>query len=547
MPCIVNRFSDHLVSSAVAAGIDHFFCVPGAHIDPLLNAVVIQKDVIRPVHARHEQGAGFMALGYSLASGKAAALGVIPGPGLLNAATPIATARSLNAGMFVVVGQVKTSAKGRGLGVLHELPQQSEILRGLVDSHWVLDGNLEAANQLERAFGRLGHRPSTPVCVEITQEMMNTTAAWPASEITNSPGVQINDDLLEDCASLLAEASRPMIFVGGGAIHAADEVRELASILRSPVTAYRTGKGVMDEFSVLSQDLLGAHFFWPKCDVALGIGTRMQPALGRWGLDDNIKTIGINTEKMPIDEDNTFDVVVCADAKAAVRGICRALSGKHIRSTFTLKELGEAREKSHYRLRQLEPQFSFVQAVSDVVSAQGVVVDELTQVAYVAHLTYKVALPRKFLSCGRQGPLGWGIPTAIGARMATGLPVVLLSGDGGFMYNAQELSSSMLHSAPINVVLFNDGAFGNVLRSQKDRYGPGVVGAYLVNPDFRKFAESFGVRYSSARTPDQLRTKLEQAVCSGVSNIIEVPCGEMPTPWDHINLPTVRKGRSAAS
>src|SRR5882672_4153212 len=161
----------------------------------------------------------------------------------------------------------------------------------------------------------------------------------------------------------------------------------------------------------------------------------------------------------------------------------------------------------------LAPQAGFLRAIRDVLPDDGVLIDELTQVGYSARTVYEARKPRTFISSGYQGTLGWGVATALGAKHALGAaPVVAMSGDGGFMFNVQELSTAVRHRIPIVAILFNDGAYGNVRNMQRHEHGNRVVGTDLANPDFIRLADSFGIGGYRAKDPAALRQALETAL-----------------------------------
>jgi len=150
--------------------------------------------------------------------------------------------------------------------------------------------------------------------------------------------------------------------------------------------------------------------------------------------------------------------------------------------------------------------------------------------------------PRTFLSPGYQDNLGWGFATALGAQDARrDVPVVAISGDGGFMFTANEMATAVRHRIPLTAIVFADGAFGNVRRIQQERFGNHVIASDLANPDFVRFAESFGAASERARTPDELRGALRRSFARRDGpTLIEVPLGPMPSPWEFIQMPKVR-------
>jgi acetolactate synthase-1/2/3 large subunit len=194
------------------------------------------------------------------------------------------------------------------------------------------------------------------------------------------------------------------------------------------------------------------------------------------------------------------------------------------------------------RLEKISPQIAFLDAIRAELPEQGIFVDEVTQIGFAARLAFPVYKPRTFLSPGYQDNLGWGFATALGAQHARpDVPVVAISGDGGFMFTASEMATAMRHRIPLVTIVFNDGAFGNVRRMQQECYGNRLIGSDLANPDFVAFAKSFGAESIRANSPEELRRGLRRALAHRDGpTLIEVPVGAMPSPWEFIQMGKVR-------
>ncbi|MGH3446780.1 MAG: thiamine pyrophosphate-dependent enzyme, partial [Nocardioidaceae bacterium] len=166
---------------------------------------------------------------------------------------------------------------------------------------------------------------------------------------------------------------------------------------------------------------------------------------------------------------------------------------------------------------------------------------EFTQVGYVARVGYPVYGPRTYLGPGYQGALGYGFPTALGAKLANrDRPVVSITGDGGFGYGLPELSTARKYDIGLVTVVFNDGAFGNVRRDQREKFDSRFIGSDLTNPDFVALARSFDIGAEQVTSPQRLTPALQEALTAGEPHLIEVPVGDMPGPWGLLGRSSTR-------
>jgi acetolactate synthase-1/2/3 large subunit len=162
----------------------------------------------------------------------------------------------------------------------------------------------------------------------------------------------------------------------------------------------------------------------------------------------------------------------------------------------------------------------------------GIVIDGMNQVGYWSRIGFPVYQPRTFISPGYQGTLGFELPTGLGAKVAAPeRPVIVIAGDGGFMFNVGELATAVQHNLNVITIVFNDNAFGNVLRTQDEEYGGRRIASQLHNPSFVRLAESFGARGLRAEDPDQLGSCIQAALKEERPSVIEVPVGPMSNPW----------------
>jgi acetolactate synthase-1/2/3 large subunit len=533
---------DAVVRSLLAHGVSTVYALPGVQSDHLFNAFFDAGDAIRVVHTRHEQGAAYMALGAALATGRPAAYSVVPGPGFLNSSAALATAYSTGAKVLALIGQIPSRGIGKGLGYLHEIPDQLGILRTLTKSAERVEAPAAAPSLVAQAFQKLQSGRPRPVALELPPDMLAAKADVAlVAPLAPEPEPALDDDAIAQAAAALAKAECPVIFVGGGALDASAEVQALAERLTAPVVGFRRGKGVLDNRHVLSHPLPGGHALWAKADVVLAIGTRMFLPLSAWGTDDKLKIIRIDVDPAEFGRMRAPVSGIAGDAAAVLRRLDEHLAHLAPMATARVAASRALKQRIATDFEKLGVILGFLTAIRDVLPDDGVLIDELTQVGYAGRTAYEARGPRTYISSGYQGTLGWGVATALGAKHALGAaPVVALSGDGGFMFNVQELATAVRHRIPIVVILFNDGAFGNVRNMQREDHGNRVIGSDLANPDFMRLAGSFGIGGYRVSDPAGLRKALEQALAKNEPALIEVPVGDLPDPWQFIDMPKVR-------
>jgi acetolactate synthase-1/2/3 large subunit len=528
------------VASLIAHGLETVYALPGVHNDHLFDALFKAKDRIRTVHARHEQGAGYMALGAALATGKPQAYAVVPGPGLLNSSTALLNAHGTYAPVLALIGQIAQADIGRGFGHLHEIRDQAGIISRIVDFSARIKSPAEAPALVADAFRAMRSGRPGPAALECAIDVWGRSGPVAAPTIQPPPEQPIDEEAIAAAAKRLATAQRILIVVGGGAQDASPEVTTLSKLLQAPVLAFRRGRGVLDGRSPFAVPLPVGHELWREADVVLGIGTRMYTGFQQWGLDASLSVIRVDADPEEADRFRKPAVALVGDAAPILRRLIEALPDRQRASRHD--ELVGRQARWHARMEKLSPQIAFLEAIRDELGEDGVLVEEVTQMGFAARLLYPTYQPRTFISPGYQDSLGWGYATALGVQDALpNKPVVAISGDGGFMFTATEMATAVHHRIPLTVVVFRDDAFGNVRRIQQERYGNRVIASDLTNPDFVRFAESFGAAAERARNPQELRSALNRSLKRrDQPTLIEVPVGPLPSPWEFIHLPRVR-------
>ena len=536
--------AEAIVASLIAHRLDTLYALPGVQNDHLFDALFKSSDAIRTVHTRHEQGAAYMALGATLATGKPQAYAVVPGPGLLNSSAALLTAYSMNAQVLALVGQIPDRDIGRKLGHLHEINDQAGILKRLVDHAELVPDAAAAPRMVAEAFRAMASGRPGPAALECAINVWGRPgdAAPVAPLAANEPA--IDEDALRDAARRLGSAKNPMIVVGGGAQDASPEVTALAGMLQAPVLCgFRRGQGVLDARNPLAVTLPLGHELWAEADVVLAVGTRLFFEHTMWGVDDSLAIIAVNADAEEPSKHRKPAVELIGDAAPILRRLIDAVGAHNTKRTSRTDEMRERHARWAEKLAQkLSPQLAILDAIRAELPEDGILVDEVTQVGFAARLAFPVYRPRTFLSPGYQDNLGWGYATALGAQDARrDVPVVSINGDGGFMYTANELSTAVRHRIPLVAIVFADGSFGNVRRIQEENYGNRLIASDLANPDFVKFAEAFGAAGERVRSPEELRGALRRGFARRDGpTLIEMPVGPMPSPWEFIFRPKVR-------
>lgn len=532
-----------LVRSLINEGVDTVFGLPGIQLDPMFNALHDAGNKIRVINARHEQGTAYMAYGYAASTGKIGSYAVVPGPGLLNTTAALSTAFGNNTRVLALTGEIPSGSIGRGHGMLHEIPHQLEVMRGLTKYAARIDHPSDAPGIVSEAFRQLRSGRPRPVGLEMAMDVM-----WQKSMVelrgetpADSPP-EPDPDAIEKAAKLIGAAKRPMIFVGGGAYDAGPEIKALAEMLQAPVVAYQNGRGTLDERHYLAHTSTGGAILWRTCDVAIAIGSRLQGERMTWGMDDDIKVVHIDIDPTEINRVMKPDVGIVADAAEATGLLVNAVAKHNIKRSSREEEmLGVKAQAAEIMETKAGPQMAWLRAMREVLPEDGLFIDEFTQVGYVSRVGFPVYKPRHIVTPGYQGTLGYGYATSLGVKVAHADKSVLsINGDGGFMFTMNEIATAVHHNINLVAVVFADGAYGNVLRMQRDLHDNRVIGSEFTNPDFVKLAESFGALGLRTDTPDGLKKALETGFAANRPTIIEVPVGVFPEPFDVIRPPATR-------
>ena len=530
-----------IVQSLLLHGVDTVFGIPGVQTYGLFDALYAAQDRIRVVGPRHEQATAYMAFGYAKTTGKPGVFSVVPGPGVLNASAAICSAYGASAPILCVTGQVPADFIGSGKGHLHELPDQLATMRTITKWAARIDHPSEASPLVGEAFRQMATGRPRPVALEMPWEVFTATAPVqlcpPPAHYLQS---EADPDLVAKAARLLKEARNPMIMVGSGAQHASEEVLALAELLQAPVVSWRGGRGIVADDHYLGFTCAAGFKHWAQTDVLIGIGSRLELQWFRWpNQPSNLKIINIDIDPAQIPRIKPTLPIV-GDARATTAALIAAVQRHGNVRASRREEFEASKARTHSDIRKIQPHVDHLSAIRAVLPRDGFFVEEICQAGFTSYYGFPVYKPRSFVTCGHQGTLGFGYSTSLGVKAGNpGKAVVSISGDGGFMFGVQELATAVQHGLNVVSIVFNNGAFGNVMRDQQQRFGGRVIGSELANPDFLKLADSFGMAGYRVDTPTRLQQSLEKALAQDAPALIEVQVDRTTetSPWEFLMPP----------
>ena len=518
-------------------GVRVIFGLPGVQLYGLLDGLA-KEPGIRFINTRHEQATTYMADGYARAGGDIGTALVVPGPGLQNASAGIGTAYSASSPVLVLAGQVERDLIGVERGMLHEIKGQMDTIKPVTKHQRLVLEAEDIPEAVHEAMEQLKTGRPRPVEIEIPPETLYDVADIELLEEGKYERPGGNPESIKNGADLIASADNPLFWAGGGVIsaEASSELTAIAEFLQAPVITTGEGRGAISDRSHLS---IGSFrfkndtFFENRIDdhdLIIAVGTRM--AYPEFLKGQKVLQIDIDEEEIGRNYTNTEGIL--GDAKKSLGSLLEALQTRMEARDSRREELSKIKEERFNPSTVIEPQNSYVEAIRRAMPDDGILISGMTQIGYYSRNKYEVYEPRTYLTSSYYGNLGFAYPTALGAKVARpDKPVVAVSGDGGFMFNVQELSTAVHHKINAIVVVFNDNAFGNVMRDQVNMFDGREYGAIVHNPDFMKLADAFGARGVRIEDgdPESLEKELSSSINIKAPTLIEVPVGEMPNPF----------------
>ncbi|MBL7494958.1 thiamine pyrophosphate-binding protein [Frankia sp. CNm7] len=523
--------SELLTAQLASEGVEVIFGIPGIHLMHVLDALY-DEGRLRFITTRHEQATTYMADGYARVTGRPGVAMVVPGPGVYNAASGLATAWASSSPVLLIAGQIEHHAVGRGLGMTHEIHDQLEVVRPITKSCERVASADDLAAAVRRAFAVMTDGRPRPAEIEISPELFAAVSGGATASPTPPARHEPDLDLVDKAAELLASATAPLVVGGAGVVlaDATDAFTAVAEWLQAAVVNTREGKGCIDERHPL---FVGTAWVnrrlrpaIERADVVLAVGTRCHGL----NLRPDQVLVHLDVDPDEFGKHGNPAVAVEGDARLSLEALLAALDARGAARPPRGDDLAEARSTIDAGLRAVGPQYEMVTALRDAIPEDGVLAVGTTTVGYMCHLAYRAYAPRTYITSSYMGTLGYCFPTALGAKVGRpDLPVVSVNGDGGFMFCAAELATAVQYGINVVTVVFNDSAYGNTNRDQLENFGGRVIGTELANPDFVKFAESFGAVGVRVTTTDALRGAVADGLADNRPVVIEMPMERLPS------------------
>ena len=517
-------------------GVDTIFGYPGGTVIPFYD--MLYDSDLRHILVRHEQCAAHAAEGYARASGKVGVCLATSGPGATNLVTGIANAYMDSSPIIAITGQVVSNLIGNDafqevdiMGITMPITKHSYQPKDANDIPSIINTSFEIAST-----GRNG-----PVLIDVPKEVQEQELDDYVLGTIPTPGykptIKGNSKQIAKAAQMLKSAERPFILAGGGTIlaGAGEEVKKLAELVKAPVATTLMGKGIVDEKDDISIGMLGMHGKQVanqnvnKTDCLLAIGCRFSDrTTGK--LEEFLpeaKVIHIDIDPAEIGKNVAVDLPIVGDAKIVLNQLINELEGSKIDESAWFKSIVDFKKSTIPRVSYddipLKPQQVIKEIAGAITEDTIVTTDVGLHQMWAAHFL-DISKPRKFISSGGLGTMGFGFPAAIGAKVACPDDAVLaIVGDGGFLMVSQELATIKEHDIPVVIAMLNNRKLGMVYQWQNKMYNKRYSETDLGNtPDFVKLAESFGINAERVEEVDKTQEVLSKALKDNESMLIEI-------------------------
>jgi acetolactate synthase-1/2/3 large subunit len=492
-----------IVDTLIELGVDTMFGYPGGVVLPLFDR--LYDAPIRFIIPRHEQGGCHMADGYARASGKVGVVVTTSGPGACNLITGLATAMMDSVPVVALTGQVRTELIGNDA---FQEADSTGIARPVTKYNCIVKDVQDLARIIREAFYIASTGRPGPVLIDIPVDVSVAQCSTDSSTKMKLPGYKIqakgHKKQISMVAKAINESKQPVLYVGGGVIiaNASEELRALAEKAHLPVTTTLLGLGSYDQRRTESLDMLGMHgsayanYAVQECDLLIAVGARFDDRItGKIKtFAPNAKIIHIDIDPSSISKNVRVDIPVVGDAKIILAELVKEVKCRERKRWFN--EIAAWKKKFPFRYDNntstVKPQY-VVEEICRQTNGKAIITTGVGQNQMWTAQFYKFSRPRQLISSGGLGTMGFGLPAAIGAKVARPEETVVdIDGDHSFNMTMTELRTAVEHELAIKVCILNNGYMGMVRQWQELFYGKRYSKSYVSNPDFATVAEALG-------------------------------------------------------